>query len=1186
MIKEKTLNLSSQNKQLSLIRRFIVFSITCFLAILMAGSIAFVFSMRQIISESKNIELNRILEIERIKLENSVNNEIAIALKMADSPLIRHYFSAPNDLIIKNIAFEEINAYRRAFTSNSVFWVNDTDKMFYFDNEDPYLLDPENPDNYWYNMTLYETELYNFNINYNPDLNITNLWINVPVCDNTGKPIGMIGSGIALSTFLEIIYKDDTGNTDIYFFNAAGEITGAKDAALVAEKKTIKEKFGGVGEDILTAAKSLKTKQIQTLDSSWGKIAFGAVPLLEWYSAVIIHDSIDDYNNALTKLFLVTLIVIAIVLITCNVVFAKLLKPLRSAMAETEGAFRVAEYQIMKYRLTSGALNIAHWDMKIADLNDPVNPKNTFIWSTEFRHLLGFTDKNDFPDILSSWNSRLHPDDFQRAMDAFASHINDRTGQTPYDLEYRLMLKNGEYRYFHAFGSTMRDSDGTPLRVAGALRDITENVQMREELNDREKMLNAVNQAAAFLLNSDIDSFETSLYQSMKILTETLQADRMYIWKNHSVDGRLFCTQLYEWSVDAPSQQGNEFTVDIPYDENMPEWEAKLSVGDCINGLVSEMSSATQAQLYPQGILSILVVPVFIKDQFWGFVGFDDCHAERIFTQEEESILRSGSLLVANTLLRNEMYQNIRDTSVRLETALKQATTANRAKSDFLASMSHEIRTPINAITGMTTIGKNTKDIDRKDYALGRIGDASSHLLGVINDILDMSKIEANKLELSPIEFSFDNMIQKVVTVINFRVEEKHQKFTVKVDGKLPHFIIGDDQRLTQVIVNLLSNAVKFTQEEGEIRLNISLVSENDGLCELRIEVSDNGIGMSVEQQEKIFQAFMQADSGISREFGGTGLGLAISKRIVELMGGDILVDSILGKGTHFTFTVKLKRGTKSPLSLLASGISGENVRVLVVDDALETREQFKELFDSLNIKYDIASDGFEAYRMIEENGRYDIYFIDWLMPGMNGVELTRRIKARNGEGASMAVMITAADWELVKDDAQKAGVNKHLIKPLSSSMIIDCINDCLAGGQRENTSELKSGVFKGKKLLIAEDIEINREIIKSLLEDTGIMIDCAENGKEAFNMVEAAPDKYDIIFMDMQMPQMDGLEAARRIRALPALRGVDLPIIAMTANVFKDDIENCLAAGMNDHFGKPIDVEIMFAKLFKYLKM
>jgi signal transduction histidine kinase/DNA-binding response OmpR family regulator len=771
-------------------------------------------------------------------------------------------------------------------------------------------------------------------------------------------------------------------------------------------------------------------------------------------------------------------------------------------------------------------------------------------------------------------------------MNAFAAHINDRSGKTPYNLEYRLMLKNGEYRHFHAFGSTMRDSAGTPLRAAGALRDITENVQMRETLKHREQMLNAVNQAAAFLLNSDIDSFETSLYQSMKVMTEILQADRMYIWKNHFVDGRLYCTQLYEWSADAPPQQGNEYTVDIPYDEYASEWEKRLSVGDCINGLVSGMAPETQAMLHPQGVLSILVVPVFIKDQFWGFAGFDDCHIERVFTQEEESILRSGSLLLANTLLRNEMYQNMRDTSIQLEAALKQATAASRAKSDFLASMSHAIRTPINAITGMTAIGKNTADIDRKDYALIKIGDASSHLLGVINDILDMSKIEADKLELSPIEFNFDRTIQKVVTVINFRVEEKHQRFTVNVDSKLPHFLIGDDQRLTQVIVNLLSNAVKFTPEGGEIRLGISLASESDGICELRVEVTDNGIGMSTEQQEKIFQAFMQADSGISREFGGTGLGLAISKRIVELMGGEIWVESELGKGTHFIFTVKLERGTKSPLSLLAPDVTWENVRILVVDDAFEIREQFKDLFNSLDIKYDIAADGFEAYRMIEEHGPYDIYFIDWRMSGMDGIELTRRIKARDGDGMSMAIMITAADWESIKDEALNAGVNKRLIKPLSSSMIIDCVNDCLASGQVEEVPDIKSGIFEGKRMLLAEDIEINREILLSLLEDSGLTIDCAENGREALGMIEAAPTQYDIVFMDVQMPQMDGLEATRRIRALPALNGVALPIIAMTANVFKDDIENCLAAGMDDHLGKPIDMDIMVAKLRKYLKM
>jgi CheY-like chemotaxis protein len=204
----------------------------------------------------------------------------------------------------------------------------------------------------------------------------------------------------------------------------------------------------------------------------------------------------------------------------------------------------------------------------------------------------------------------------------------------------------------------------------------------------------------------------------------------------------------------------------------------------------------------------------------------------------------------------------------------------------------------------------------------------------------------------------------------------------------------------------------------------------------------------------------------------------------------------------------------------------------------------------------------------------------------MDGIELTRRIKGRGRDGVSMAVMITAADWESIKDNTHKAGVNKHLIKPLTSSMIIDCINDCLAIGQSKEATYIKSGIFKGKKLLLAEDIEINREILISLLGDTGLLIDCAENGKEALDMIEAAPDKYDIVLMDMQMPQMDGLEATRRIRALPALRGAELPIMAMTANVFKEDIENCLAAGMNDHLGKPIDIDILITKLRKYLKI
>jgi signal transduction histidine kinase/DNA-binding response OmpR family regulator len=520
-----------------------------------------------------------------------------------------------------------------------------------------------------------------------------------------------------------------------------------------------------------------------------------------------------------------------------------------------------------------------------------------------------------------------------------------------------------------------------------------------------------------------------------------------------------------------------------------------------------------------------------------------------------------------------------------IETALIETQEASRAKSNFLSVMSHEMRTPMNAIIGMTSIGKKTDNIDGKNHALDKIEDASSHLLGVINDVLDMAKIEANKLELTPVEFNFEKVIHRVISVVNFRVSEKQQQLYVNIDKKIPNFLVGDGQRLAQVITNLLSNAVKFTSEGGEIQFDASLLYETSEHCELRIGIADNGIGIAPEHHEKLFDMFEQAESGTSRKYGGTGLGLVISKNIVELMGGRIWVESELGKGARFAFTIKVQRGTKNPRSLLSPGVNWDNVRVLAVDDDKEIHNQFNNIFDSLDIKCDTAVGGFEACRLIEDRGEYDIYFIDWRMPGMDGVELTRLIKTRVNNRQSVVIMITAMDWEQIKEDASRAGVDKHLLKPLFPSMIIDCMNECFGVFIIQ---EDKHNNFADKKLLLAEDIEINREILIALLEDTGINIDWVENGEEALNKLEAEPDKYDIVFMDVQMPIMDGLEATRRIRALPAQqrKAERLPIIAMTANVFKDDVEACLAAGMNDHLGKPLDIEKVLEILHKYLKV
>ncbi|MDR3287872.1 MAG: HAMP domain-containing protein, partial [Peptococcaceae bacterium] len=334
-----------------------------------------------------------------------------------------------------------------------------------------------------------------------------------------------------------------------------------------------------------------------------------------------------------------------------------------------------------------------------------------------------------------------------------------------------------------------------------------------------------------------------------------------------------------------------------------------------------------------------------------------------------------------------EKNNNLNSLNELLVVAKEQAEDSSRSKSDFLSNMSHEMRTPMNAIIGMTTIGKSAADAERKDHAFEKIENASTHLLGVINDILDMSKIEANKLELSLADFDFEKMLQKVVNVINFRMDEKQQSLHVAIDKDIPRRLLGDDQRLSQVITNLLSNAVKFTPEQGSIRLDTHLVGEENGVCTIRIAVADTGIGIKKEQQERLFHSFQQADSSTSRNFGGTGLGLAISKRIVELMSGHIWVESELGKGATFSFTVQAERGkAEQRSSSLDPCVNWGNIHVLAVDDDPEIREYFKEIARRLGISCDVAAGGEETVALLKAGKRHDIYFIDWKMPGMNGI--------------------------------------------------------------------------------------------------------------------------------------------------------------------------------------------------------
>lgn len=640
-------------------------------------------------------------------------------------------------------------------------------------------------------------------------------------------------------------------------------------------------------------------------------------------------------------------------------------------------------------------------------------------------NLLTDLDESNPPALNGSFLNALY-DRF-----AYALKTGCSTAQNDLIVKGRLISINSVYKRI--------DNLSNPA-VAVYQTDLRGIREAQQETLKRDRLLSTVNRIASLLLSSN--DFHHTIWQCLAMLGECINVDRVYIWENHVVDGRLCTSQIYEWSGGAPPQQGLEITTARPFDEMMPAWEKTLASNICINAHVKDMCKEEQDQLTPQGIVSILIVPIFINNFFRGFIGFDECKNERVFLEYEEQILRSAGLIFASAMERNEIMKN-------LITAKEEALASTHSKSSFLANMSHEIRTPMNAIIGMTTIARNSDQHEKIQEYLAKIENASRHLLGIINDVLDMSKIEAHKLEISAETFNLESLIANVNSLIRTRMDEKQLNFTINIDSGTPVKLIGDEMRLFQVLTNLLSNAVKFTPKEGEVSLNVILIEKTDTDAAISFSVKDNGIGMSEEQKAMLFQAFTQTDKSISRRFGGTGLGLAISKNIVNLMNGDITVDSEPNVGSCFSFTINFPLSTE----------------------------------------------------------------------------------------------------------------DSHIISDVSISADLT-----------------------GHTVLLVEDIDINREIALAFLDGTGLIVDCAENGEAALKMVSENPDRYNLIYMDIQMPVMDGLEATRRIRALSQENAAKIPIIAMTANAFAEDVAKCKECGMNDHISKPINLSLLIKKTCEYL--
>ena len=676
--------------------------------------------------------------------------------------------------------------------------------------------------------------------------------------------------------------------------------------------------------------------------------------------------------------------------------------------------------------------------------------------------------------------------------------------------------------------------------------------------------------ARSFIAAADTSTLITG---ALRMTGEFLEVDRMLIGiaeMDSPVSRAAYVWSRSETVFTSPQTEGLNDLITNTFPRERPEHIPTI----CCNDVHED---PRYRALDTVGVNAFIWAPLYVEGVYWAVLSIEE-FKRRVWTESDRQLVSTVSSVIAGAVERG-LREKERDA------ARQAAEQASKAKSDFLANMSHEMRTPMNAIIGMTAIAKNSHELEKKEYCLNKIENASTHLLGVINDILDMSKIEANKFELSPIEFNFEKTLQKVVNVITFRVDEKRQNLSVHIDRNIPKILYGDDQRLSQVIANLLSNAVKFTPDGGSVRLDTRLEKKDGDVCVLRISVTDSGIGISAEQQNRLFSSFQQADTSTSRKFGGTGLGLAISKRIVEMMGGSFEIISELGKGASFIFTAQLQEAAGELEEL--PPVNWEHIRVLAVDDDPDIREYFGDIAGRLGFGCDTAADGAEALQKIERGGAYDLYFVDWKMPGIDGIELSRRIRESGGGGRSVVIMMSAVDWNTVETDAKDAGVHSFLPKPLFPSGIADCISRSLGTAEQVSaarTEEDLTGHFEGKRILLAEDVDINREIVLALLEPTGLAIDCAENGKQAAELFTRSPGSYDLIFMDVQMPEMDGYEATRTIRASGASGAESVPIIAMTANVFREDIEQCLEAGMNGHVGKPLDLNEVMGVLRRYL--
>ena len=802
---------------------------------------------------------------------------------------------------------------------------------------------------------------------------------------------------------------------------------------------------------------------------------------------------------------------------------------------------RIIEEQASTIRLLTDLTKAGSWVISFSPDGSLASVK----WGNGFRRLMGYTDQNDFPNDMESFLRGIYPEDRGVLIDDMTASVFDENILRMMDYDFRFCRKDGSVRWFRSKGLLSRDSEGRPMQYRGVTIDITQEKEhdaLYAELQNEAASLDTIHEmlgsgkwtmsfdeAGVMVRVSWSDEFRRMLgYHSRDDFPDVLES-----WSDllHPDDKERILKEYNETISDYTGQK----TYDVEY---------RLLTKNRGYRWYRAVGKPTRR---PDGS-PITYIGVFID-----------------ITEQKE--------------MMRELAQQRESLSI----ALEEANQANKAKTAFLSNMSHEIRTPMNAIIGLDRIVLNDPGISATTREhLEKIGLSAQHLLSIINDILDMSRIESGRITVKNEEFSFAKTLAQVNTIISGQCRDKGIAYECRVKGAVDDYYIGDDMKLRQVMINILGNAVKFTPSGGSVRFIVEAVARFNGRTTLRFIISDTGIGMSQDYLPRLFDAFSQEDSSSTSRFGSTGLGMAITRSFIELMNGTISVESEKQKGTTFTVTVTLIDCDHKNIGEEENVLHPHELCVLVIDDDPIACEHAQLVLGQVGVNCEKALSGAEGLQMVKvrhaRREPYNLILVDWRMPDMDGIETTRQIRAAVG-AETPVIILTSYNWDEIADEAKLAGVDTFAAKPLFAGTVLDEFREAF---KKKNAKLVRETAdLRCRRILLAEDVKVNAEIMIMVLSMREIQTDHAENGRIAVEkFLEHEEGYYDAVLMDMRMPEMDGLEATRRIRAADRADAKSIPIIALTANAFDEDVQRSMQAGLNAHLSKPVEPDVLFETL------